>query len=144
MTTVGQLLDEKGHDTWSITPEASVYDAIKMMADKGVGALLVVQDQKLVGIVSERDYARKVILQGKSSSDTPVREIMTERVLYVNLRQTVEECMALMTDKRIRHLPVLEDGKLVGIISIGDLVKSIISDREYLIHQLENYITGSR
>ena len=142
MTTVARLLDAKGHDIWNIAPDSSVYDVIQMMADKGVGALLVVEGEKLVGIVSERDYARKVILKGRSSRDTPVKEIMTENVLYVRPEQSVEDCMALMTEKRIRHLPVLADGSLISMISIGDVVKSVISEREYLIQQLENYITG--
>jgi CBS domain-containing protein len=144
MTTVGRLLDAKGHDAWSIAPDASVFDAIKMMADHGIGALLVMDGEKLVGIVSERDYARKVILQGRSSKDTPVRDIMTDKVFYVRPEQTVEDCMVLMTEKRIRHLPVLADGHLTGIISIGDVVKSVISEKDTLIRQLENYITGSR
>jgi CBS domain-containing protein len=142
MTSVAQLLQAKGRNVWSIAPDASVYDAIKMMAEKGVGALLVLDGERLAGIVSERDYARKVILQGRSSHDTPVRDIMTARVLYVHPEQTVEECMALMTDKRIRHLPVLVDERVVGIISIGDLVKAQISEKDILIRQLENYITG--
>ena len=142
MTSVAHLLHAKGHAVWSIPPDASVYDAIKLMADKEVGALLIVEAQRLVGIVSERDYARKVILQGKSSRDTPVREIMTEKVFYVRPEQTVEECMALMTAKRIRHLPVLDNGQLVGVVSIGDLVKAHISDQEVRIQQLEQYITG--
>jgi CBS domain-containing protein len=144
MTTIARILNAKGHDTWSISPDASVYDAIALMADKEVGALLVLQDQGLVGIISERDYARKVILKGRSSRDTPVRDIMTDRVVYVRPEQTVDECMALMTQKRIRHLPVLDGDRIVGIVSIGDLVKSLISEKEHLIEQLESYITGSR
>ncbi len=142
MATVAQLLQAKGSDVWTIPPDASVYQAIELMAEKGVGALLVVEGTKLVGIVSERDYARKVILQGKSSRDTPVRAIMTDRVHYVGAEQTVEECMALMTAKRIRHLPVLTENRLAGIVSIGDLVKSVISDQEIRIQQLESYIAG--
>src|SRR5437870_2235385 len=133
MTSVAQLLHAKGHAVWSIPQDGSVYDAIKLMADKEVGALLVVEAQKLVGIVSERDYARKVILQGKSSKDTPVREIMTDKVFYVHPEQSVEDCMALMTAKRIRHLPVLDDDQLIGVVSIGDLVKAHISDQEVRI-----------
>ena len=144
MTTVGRLLDTKGHDVWSIAPDASVFDAIKLMADRGIGAGLVMKGEKLVGVVSERDYARKVILQGRSSKDTPVRQIMTDKVFYVRPDQTVEDCMVLMTEKRIRHLPVLDGDRLVGMISIGDVVKSVISEKETLIRQLENYITGSR
>ena len=142
MTSVAHLLDTKGHDVWSIPPDASVYEAIKLMADKGVGALLVMEGHKLVGIVSERDYARKVILQGKSSRDTPIREIMTDKVFYVRQEQTVEDCMALMTARRIRHLPVLDDDQVIGVVSIGDLVKAVISEQEVRIQQLEQYIMG--
>ena len=142
MTNVAHLLHAKGPAVWSIPPDASVYDAIKLMADKEVGALLVIDAQRLVGIVSERDYARKVILQGKSSKDTPVREIMTDKVFYVHPEQSVEDCMALMTAKRIRHLPVLDNGQLVGVVSIGDLVKALLSDQEVRIQQLEQYIMG--
>ena len=142
MTSVAHLLDTKGHAVWSIPPDASVYEAIKLMADKGVGALLVMEGQRLVGIVSERDYARKVILQGKSSRDIPVREIMTAKVFYVRPEQTVEDCMALMTAHRIRHLPVLDDKLVRGVVSIGDLVKAVISEQEVRIQQLEQYIMG--
>jgi len=140
MKTIGQLLQIKGHDIWSIAPDAPVYDAIKLMANKGVGALLVLEAGKLVGIVSERDYARKVILKGKTSKDTPVKDIMTPHVIYTSPDQTIEKCMALMTAKHIRHLPVLEGDQLVGIVSIGDLVKAIISEQATLIQQLENHI----
>jgi CBS domain-containing protein len=126
-----------------MAPDAMVYDALKLMADKNVGAVLVMDADRLVGILSERDYARKVILHGKSSKDTPIREIMTQRVVYVRPEQTAEECMALMTDKRVRHLPVLEDDQVVGVISIGDVVKSIISEQEFIIEQLERYISGT-
>lgn len=143
MITVRQLLEGKGYDVWSITPDASVYDALALMADKGVGALLVLEGERLVGLISERDYARKVILKGKSSMETPVREIMTERVIWVGPEQTNEECMALMTAKHIRHLPVLVEDQVIGIISIGDVVKAIISEQEFLIEQLERYIVGS-
>ena len=142
MTSVAHLLQAKGHAVWSIPPDASVYEAIKLMADKEVGALLVMEGQRLVGIVSERDYARKVILQGKSSRDTPVREIMTDKVFYVRPEQTVEDCMALMTAHRIRHLPVLDDDRVIGVVSIGDLVKAVISEQEVRIQQLEQYIMG--
>jgi CBS domain-containing protein len=142
MTSVAHLLHAKGHAAWAIPPDASVYEAIKLMADKEVGALLVMEGQRLVGIVSERDYARKVILQGKSSRDTPVREIMTGKVFYVRPDQTVEDCMALMTAHRIRHLPVLDDDRVIGVVSIGDLVKAVISEQEVRIQQLEQYITG--
>ncbi|HKO23815.1 MAG TPA: CBS domain-containing protein [Chloroflexota bacterium] len=142
MTSVAHLLQTKGHAVWSIPPDASVYEAIKLMADKGVGALLVMEGQRLVGIVSERDYARKVILQGKSAWDTPVKEIMTDKVFYVRPDQTVEDCMALMTARRIRHLPVLDDHQVIGVVSIGDLVKAVISEQEVRIQQLEQYIMG--
>jgi CBS domain-containing protein len=121
-----------------------VYAALQLMADKEVGALLVLEEGRLVGIISERDYARKVILRGKSSLDTPVREIMTSKVFSVRPEQTIEECMALVTDKRIRHLPVLEGDTVIGVISIGDLVKAEIEDKNFLIQQLKGYITGTR
>jgi CBS domain-containing protein len=139
---VRDILAVKGYDVWSIGPSASVYDAMKLMADKGIGALLVLEGAKLVGIISERDYARKVILQGRSSRTTQVREIMTSRVAYAEPEQNIEECMALMTEMRIRHLPVMESGELRGVISIGDLVKSIIAEQKFIIEQLERYISG--
>lgn len=142
MKTVKQLLEQKGHDVFCISPDAWVYDAIKMMAEKGVGALVVTEDGNLVGIISERDYARKVILKGKSSRETPIKDIMITKVVVTDNTKTVEECMALMSEKRIRHLPVMEDGKLNGIISIGDLVKAIIAEQKFVIDQLENYIYG--
>jgi CBS domain-containing protein len=142
--TIGQLLNVKGHDVWTITPDATVYDALKLMAEKEVGALVVAEAGRVVGIISERDYARKVILKGKFSKDTLVSEIMTPRVIAVHLEQAIEECMALMTDKHIRHLPVIENDQLVGIVSIGDLVKAIISEQEFLIDNLQAYIVGSR
>lgn len=142
MIFVRQLLQTKGYDTWSIAPDASVYDALKLMAAKGIGALLVIEGEELVGIISERDYARKVALRGKSAIDTPTREIMTEAVFTVGPEQTIEECMEMMTDKRVRHLPVLEDNQLIGVISIGDVVKAIISQQEFLIKHLERYIEG--
>lgn len=144
MKTVKQILDEKGHSTWSVAPGSLVYDALQLMADKGIGALLVVEGGRLVGVISERDYARKVILKGKSSLDTPVKEIMTRDVVWVRPEQTVEECMALVTEKRVRHLPVLVDDHVVGVISIGDLVKAVIDEKDFTIKQLESYITGSR
>ena len=144
MITVRQILDGKGHTSWSVAPDSLVYDALKLMADKGIGALLVLERGKLVGIISERDYARKVILKGKSSLDTPVKEIMTQDFVWVRPEQTVEECMGLVTEKRIRHLPVLVDDQVVGIISIGDLVKAVIDEKDFTIKQLESYITGSR
>lgn len=142
MKTIERLLEIKGYDIWSIRPDASVYDAVKLMADKKVGALLVLESGKLVGIVSERDCTRKVILQERAPKDTLVREIMTSNVIFVRPDQTVEECMALVTARRIRHLPVLAGDRLIGIISIGDLVKDIISEQEFMIQQLENYIKG--
>jgi CBS domain-containing protein len=140
--TVGDLLKTKGSDVWSVSAEATVYETLGLMAEKRVGALLVLQAGRLIGIVSERDYARKVELKGKSSRDTTVSEIMTVKVAYVKPQNTVAECMALMTDKRIRHLPVMDGDQLVGVISIGDVVKAVIAEQEFTIHQLENYITG--
>ncbi len=142
MVTVRQLLQAKGYSIWSIAPDASVYDALKLMADKEVGALLVLDGKKLTGIISERDYARKVTLKGKTAIDTPVKEIMIKEVISVCPEQPIEECMALMTEKRTRHLPVCEGGCLVGIVSIGDVVKAIISQQEFMIEQLERYIDG--
>ena len=142
MKTVAQLLRAKGHEVLSVSPELSVFEALQVMAEKNVGALLVVEGERLVGVFSERDYARKVILKGKSSKDTPVQEIMSSHVLYVRPEQTIEDCMALMTDKRVRHLPVMEEGRVVGVISIGDVVKAIIAEQEFIIEQLQNYITG--
>lgn len=142
MKRVKDILDVKGLNVWSIAPDVSVYDAMKLMADKEIGALMVMEGTKLVGIISERDYARKVILQGRSSKSTQVREIMTTRVVYAQPDQNIEECMALVTEKRVRHLPVIDEGQLVGVISIGDLVKSIISEQKFIIEQLERYIRG--
>jgi CBS domain-containing protein len=144
MKTVGQLLKAKGNQVWSINPDRSVLDALRMLAEKDVGALLVLEEEEVVGIFSERDYARKIILKGKTSRETQVREIMSKKVFYVTPDQAIEECMALMTMERIRHLPVLDDGKLAGIISIGDVVKTIISNQQFMIDQLEKYITGKR
>lgn len=142
MKTVKQLLDDKGRDVWTIEANLSVYDAVKLMADKGIGALVVVKDAKPVGMITERDYARKVILRGKTSQEALVSEIMTTPVLCVRLSQSVEECMAVMTEKRVRHLPVIENDELIGIVSIGDLVKAIIAEQQFIIQQLEHYITG--
>jgi CBS domain-containing protein len=142
MKTVNQLLQNKGSQVWSIGPDARVIEALKLMAEKEVGALVVLEGNQVVGILSERDYARKVSLLGKSSKTTPVREIMTEKVVFIRPEQTVEDCMALMTNKRIRHLPVMDGDRLVGVISIGDVVKEVISQQEFIIAQLENYITG--
>jgi CBS domain-containing protein len=140
--TVNQLLKSKGSVVWSVAPETSVFEALQVMAEKNVGALVVLEGTGLRGIFSERDYARKVILHGKSSKDTPVGEIMTEKVDCVNPSHSVRECMARMTDKHIRHLPVIEGGRVIGLISIGDVVKAIISDQEFMIEQLESYISG--
>jgi CBS domain-containing protein len=144
MAYIRHLLDKKGYDVWSTSPEASVYDALLLMAEKNVGALVVIHEGELVGVVSERDYARKVILHGKASMETTVREIMTDEVVTVTPKTTIEEAMAIMTEKRFRHLPVVEEMAVVGIISIGDLVKSIIENQELMINQLENYISGKR
>ena len=142
MKLVQHVLEAKDGDVISIEGGLSVFDAIKLMADRAVGSLLVMDIGKLVGIVTERDYARKVILKGRSSETTSVEEIMTTEVLTATAEQTVNECMTLMTEKRIRHLPIVEDGKVIGIISIGDLVQAIISDQREEIEQLENYISG--
>jgi CBS domain-containing protein len=142
MKSVRNILDAKGNDIWFVTPDNSVLDTIKMMAEKGVGALLVMDGESLAGIVSERDYARKVILMGRSSENTPVRDIMTAEVICAAPEQSVEDCMALMTENRIRHLPVRRDEKIVGVLSIGDLVKAIIEEQHFTIKQLEMYITG--
>jgi CBS domain-containing protein len=141
MKTVKQILDSKGYHVWSIHPEATVFEALKLMGEKEVGALAVIQNGQLAGILSERDYARKVILRGRTSRDTHVREIMTANVVTTDLDETVESCMGVMTQRRIRHLPVVDDGRLIGMISIGDLVKSIIEEQQFIIEQLETYIT---
>jgi CBS domain-containing protein len=142
MKTVQDVLGNKGGQIWSVSPGNSVYEALQLMAEREIGAVLVMEDGKPVGILSERDYARQVILKGRASKDTPVREIMSTRLVYIRPEQTVEDCMALMTGKRIRHLPVLEEGKLLGILSIGDVVKAVISEKQFLIEQLENYISS--
>jgi signal-transduction protein with cAMP-binding, CBS, and nucleotidyltransferase domain len=142
MITVKDILSEKGLKVWTISPDAKVLDALNLMAEKGLGALVVFLQDDIVGIVSERDYARKVILKGRHSHDTKVRDIMTAPVYGVHLETTADECMALMTDKHIRHLPVCKDGKLVGVISIGDVVKAIIGQQKVTIENLENYIMG--
>ena len=142
MKTVRDLLKQKGREVWSVAPDSTVYDALKLMAEKNIGALLVIDAGRPVGIFSERDYARQVILKGKTSKDTPVREVMTTKVVFVRPEQSIEECMALMTDRRFRHLPILEDGALVGILSIGDVVKAVISEKDFLIEQLANYISS--
>ncbi|CCD40224.1 FOG: CBS domain [Candidatus Paraburkholderia kirkii UZHbot1] len=141
MATVAQVLNSKPDQTvYTIAATASVFDAIKLMADKHIGAVIVTEGDEIVGIMTERDYARKVVLMDRASKQTPVHDIMTSHVRYVRPDQTTDDCMALMTDKRMRHLPVIENGKLVGMISIGDLVKNIISEQQFTIQQLEYYI----
>lgn len=140
MTTVKQLLEEKGHQVWSVHPDDTVFDAIKKMADHGVGALLVTEADTVVGILTERHYARNVILKGRASPYTAVRDIMAKPVMCARPEFTVEECMALMTDKRIRHLPVIEQQRLIGIVSIGDLVRSVIAEQQFTIEQLRHYV----
>lgn len=142
MTTAADVLDEKGHDVYSVAPDDTVLDALRLLADKGVGALLVMEGDTLVGIVTERDYARKVILAGKASRDTPVREVMTSRVLYVSPQRAVDDCMALMTEIKARHLPVMEDERVIGVLSIGDLVRVKLREQNFLIDQLRQYIAG--
>jgi CBS domain-containing protein len=145
MKSVAEILRSKPEQAvHTIAPSASVFDAVKLMAEKSIGALLVMEDLKIDGIITERDYARKIVLMGRSSKETPVRDIMTSPVMYVRPDQTNEECMALMTDNRVRHLPVIDNGKLIGLISIGDLVKDIISEQKFIIDQLEHYIMGDR
>jgi CBS domain-containing protein len=145
MKTVAEILKEKGDRTvHTIEPTASVLEAVERMAQKNIGALLVLEQGRIVGMLTERDYARKVVLMARSSKDTPLREIMTTSVIYVRPDQTSEECMALMTQSRVRHLPVIDEGKLAGLISIGDLVKGIISEQKFIIEQLQHYITGER
>ncbi len=144
MSFITQVLQAKGRDVWSVAPEAPVYDALRLMDEKNIGALLVLEGDRLVGVFSERDYARSVVLKGKSAKETPVREVMSAVRCTVSPDQSIDDCMTLMTDKRVRHLPVLEAGHLVGLISIGDVVKAIISDRESTIRHLQDYITGGR
>ena len=144
MTTVRQLLDQKGRNIWTTHPDTTVFDAIAKMAEKDVGSLAVMEGEELVGIITERHYARNVILKGKTSPSTPVRDIMERHVVVVQPEQSVDECMAIMSEKRVRHLPVFEGQKLIGIVSIGDLVKSIIGDQKFVIVQLEQYIHGER
>jgi len=140
MKLVSQILQLKGGKTWTITPEATVFEALTLMAEKDIGALVVVENENVVGIFSERDYARKIILHGKSSRETEVKGIMTREVICVSLDQSVTKCMALMTDKRVRHIPVLAEGRLAGVISIGDVVKAIITEQQIIIDHLEDYI----
>ena len=143
-STVRHLLLAKGTDVWSVSPESTVYDALRIMADKDVGSLPVLEQDKVVGIFSERDYARRVILEGKSSKTASVRDLMARRVFFVGPDELIETCMKLMTEEHVRHLPVMENDKLIGIVSIGDVVKKMIADQDFTIDQLEKFITGSR
>ena len=142
MKTVRDILKIKGRDVWNVATGATVFEALRLMAEKEVGALVVTDGRRIAGIISERDYARKIVLLGRTSPNTRVEEIMSSHVVYTHPDQSIEECMAIMTDRRIRHLPVMEDGQLVGIISIGDLVKTIIAEQKFTIEQLERYISG--
>ena len=142
MKRIQTLLKKKGYDVWSIAPDASVYDAIHLMAEKAVGALLVMDGPKLVGVISERDYARKIILEGRSSENTKISEIMSSEVITTGPDNRIEECMAIMTERRIRHLPVLDGNEVLGVISLGDLVKYIIAEQQFVIEQMERYING--
>lgn len=142
MKKVNDILDAKGHKVWTIRPDASVYDAIQLMAEKKVGALMVMDGNKLVGVISETDYTRKITLKGRSSPQTLIKAIMSSPVVTVEPWQDIEQCMVIMTDERNRHLPVIDNGKLIGVISIGDVVKSIIDEQRFTIEQMENYITG--
>ncbi len=142
MQTINQLLQNKGNHVETVETDVTVYDALVLMADKGIGSLVVLQEGRPVGLFTERDYARNIILKGRTSKSTPVSEVMSSQVLVANPQQSVEECMAVMTEKRVRHLPVMEDDKLIGIISIGDLVKAIIDDQRFVIDQLVSYING--
>ncbi|MEJ2535637.1 MAG: CBS domain-containing protein [Calditrichia bacterium] len=144
MKTIREILDKKGHQIWSVSPDTKIFEALQLMAEKNIGALVVLDGDKLVGIISERDYARKVALKGKTSKETPIRDIMTPKVLYVTPEKTAEDCMALMIEKRIRHLPVYEQDKLIGVVSIGDVVKAVIEEKKIAIEHLENYITLRR
>jgi len=144
MTTVRNILQSKGPEIWSVEPETPVMAALKIMDEKNIGALVVARGGSVLGILSERDYARKLVLKGRSSSDSTVQDLMTSSVITVTPEQSMDQCMDLMTSKRIRHLPVVEDDKLIGLISIGDVVKAVISEKEFLVKQLENYITGAR
>ena len=143
MTTIRQILDSKGHGVLTVRPDDTVLHALELMASKNVGAVIVTENEAPVGILTERDYARSVILKGRSSSTTPVRDIMSAEVIFVKPEQKVDECMAIMSDKRFRHMPVMEEGKLAGIVSIGDLVKTIIDEQAFTIQQLQGYIGGN-
>ena len=142
MRTVADILKSKGNDVYSVAPGDTIFDAVKLMADKEIGSVVVMEGDKLVGIMTERDYARKVVLEGKSSRESSVGDVMTRQVLCASPERTVDECMALMTDKRARHLPVLDHKRVVGVVSIGDLVKAVINDQQILIDQLQHYISG--
>jgi CBS domain-containing protein len=144
MTTVKHVLDQKGHHVHFIHPDASVFDALKMMAENNIGSLVVLEGGKLVGVITERHYAREIVLKGRTSPGTLVRDIMSTKVIYARPDQSVEECMAVMTARAVRHLPVLEGARLVGIVSIGDMVKSVIDDQKFIIEQLEHFIHGDR
>lgn len=144
MNTVKDILNSKGNQVWSVVPQTKVFDALKLMAEKNIGAVLVIENEDVLGIFSERDYARKVTLVGKSSKEVSVHEIMSPRVLYITSDKYVDDCLAIMNEKKIRHLPVYENGKLQGIISIGDVVKALIDHKEFTIEQLEQYITSRR
>ena len=145
MTTAAQILSSKPDKTiYRTTPAASVFDAVKLMAENRIGALVVMEGETVAGVITERDYARKIVLLARSSRNTPVRDIMTSPVMYVRPDQTSEECMVLMTENRLRHLPVMDNGKLIGLVSIGDLVKDVISEQKFIIQQLEHYIAGQR
>ena len=144
MNTVKDILNSKGNQVWSVVPQTKVFDALKLMAEKNIGAVLVIENEDVLGIFSERDYARKVTLVGKSAKEVSVHEIMSPRVLYITSDKYVDDCLAIMNEKKIRHLPVYENGKLLGIISIGDVVKALIDHKEFTIEQLEQYITSRR
>ncbi len=143
MATVRQLLENKGYKIHHVSPDTLVYDAIKLMSEMGIGALLVIENNRLAGIFSERDYTRKIVLQDRSSKNTQVREIMTEKVFYMSPDQNIEDCMATMTKHHFRHLPVVEDGKPIGMLSVMDVMSSMLSDKEFIITQLESYISGT-
>ena len=142
-TTIRQILDEKGYYIHSVSPDTIVYDAIKLMGEAGIGALLVMEDGRLAGIFSERDYTRKIVLMNRSSKDTRVSEIMTSKVLYMTADQTVDDCMAVMSKHHIRHLPVVENGKPIGMLSVMDVMRNVLMEKEFIISQLENYISGT-
>lgn len=144
MKSVRDIIQNKGRQIWAVSPDDTVFNALKLMADKNIGAVMVLKGEEVAGILSERDYARKVILLGKSSKNIPVREIMTPQVYFVEMQQTADECLATMLKQKIRHLPVLEDRQLGGIISIGDVVKAVLEDKDVAIEELQNYIIGRR